>query len=66
MKELERLADFLGVSPNERLKEQILDMCCFEKMKADKMKAVINASDKPPMMARAFKEGFNFFRKGIL
>jgi len=56
----------LGVSPDERLKEQILDMCSFEKMKADKMKAVMKASGKPKEMANVFKEGYDFFRKGIL
>jgi len=65
MKELERLGYFLGVSPDERLKDQILDMYSFEKMKAEKIEAVMKAS-KNPSMSVPIKKGFQVFRKGIL
>ncbi|XP_052802926.1 sulfotransferase 1A1-like [Mya arenaria] len=56
MKEIERLISFLEIDISDSLQRDILDMCGFQKMAADKM--LIQDQDG------FFNENFRFFRKG--
>ena len=64
LKEIDHLAEFLGVRADEQLKRNIVDMCSFDNMKTEKMAAVQKAAEKPLMVTSLFKEGYEFFRKG--
>ncbi|WAR12772.1 ST1B1-like protein [Mya arenaria] len=55
MKEMERLVTFLEIDISDSLKRDILDMCGFEKMAAEKI------TKKEEWL---FNENFRFFRKG--
>ncbi|XP_052799236.1 sulfotransferase 1A1-like [Mya arenaria] len=66
LKELDRLLEFLGVDLDDNLKIEIIQQCGFEKMKEEKRLTVEKASGGPPASKLMFKEGFNFFRKGMV
>ncbi|XP_052797559.1 sulfotransferase 1E1-like [Mya arenaria] len=55
MEELERLISFLEIDISDNLKRDILDMCSFQKMAADKI------TKQEEVL---FNENFRFFRKG--
>lgn len=56
--EIDKLDKFLGLDLDESLKREIIDMCGFEKMSADKKQAWEAHKEK------MFSNGFMFFRKG--
>lgn len=58
--EIDRLEQFLGLDLDESLKREIIDICGFEKMLADKTQAWEAHKEK------LFNEGFMLLRKGDL
>lgn len=58
LRELERLAEFLDVTIDDELKNEITRMCSFEKMRDDKDLGEILSND-------FLQKGYSFFRKGI-
>lgn len=57
LNEFDKLVKFLDVDIDEKLKHEIIDMCGFEKMQADKVFTELLNDD-------FLKDGYSFFRKG--